>query len=109
MGKKDKGTKAYKDKMNAKKEKRQQQMDDANYRDQNERREETLQVIYQLQKNNIDSKFDAIQTLLSEMTDYVINGNEKDFSIPFPEMNKVIKGQLYLHKDKQCVVVMKHV
>lgn len=109
MGKKDKGTKAYKAKMNAKKIKRELEMEESNYRDQNERRLETLQVIYQLQQNNIDSKFEAIQQLLSEMTDYVVNGNEKDFSIPFPEMNKIIKGQLYLHKSKECVIVMKHV
>lgn len=102
MVKKDK---AYKERMALKKQKRAES--NVN-RDEYERRNETLQIIYHLRENNIDSKLPGITRLLQEMTDYVKNGNEKDIIIPLPEMNKNIKCYLPLKRCNKCEVVLKH-
>ena len=101
-----KKNKAYKERMALKKQKRAES--NVN-RDEYERRNETLQIIYQLRENNIDSKLPGIARLLQEMTDYVKNGNEKDLIIPLPEMNKNIKCYLPLKRCNKSEVVLKHV
>ena len=104
MVKKDK---AYKERMKLKK---QQRLEDINEnRDEHERRLESLQIIHQLQQNNIDSKLPGIRKLIDTLSEYVMNGEEKDITIPLPEMNKNIKCYLPLNKNSECVVVLKHI
>jgi hypothetical protein len=78
-------------------------------RDEDERRNESLKIIYQIKQNKIDSNYSGIRMLLEELTDYVTNGNEKNIEIPLPEMNKVINCFLPLERKKKCVVVLKHI
>ena len=104
MVKKDK---IYKEKMKLKK---QQRLDNVNNnRDEHERRIESLQIIHQLKQNNIDSKLPGIRKLLETLSEYVMNGEEKDITIPLPEMNKNIKCHLPLDRNNECVVVLKHI
>ena len=104
MVKKDK---AYKEKMKLKK---QQRLDDMNNnRDEHERRIESLQIIHQLKQNNIDSKLPGIRKLLETLSEYVMNGEEQDITIPLPEMNKNIKCYLPLNRNNKCVVVLKNI
>jgi len=79
------------------------------YRDENERRHETLNIIYQLRENKIDTSCQAVRTLIEKLNEYVIEGHDMTFSIPFPEINKKIKASLYVHKREECVVVLKHI
>ena len=76
-------------------------------RDEMNRRIESLQIIYQLKQNNIDSKYPAIRELLNKLNIYVMHGKTQDFIIDFPEMNKIIKGYLPIYKNEECVVVLK--
>lgn len=101
MVKKDK---AYKERMMAKKQKREEMNIN---RDEYERRNESLQIIYQLKQNNINSNLPGIRTLLEELSDYVKNGNDKDLLIPLPEMNKNIKCYLPVRRCNKCEVVLK--
>jgi hypothetical protein len=78
------------------------------YRDKDERRHETLNIIHQLRENEIPSKYPAVKKLNEKLNEYVNEGKDLSFSIPFPEMNKKIKGQLYIHKKQDCIVVLKH-
>lgn len=78
------------------------------YRDENERRLESLRIIYKLKENNISSDYPAIKKLLLQLDKYVTTGNRIELSIPFPEMNKKIKGVLAVNKKEECVVVLKH-
>ena len=103
MVKKDK---IYKEKMKLKK---QQRLDNVNNRNEHERRLESLQIIHQLKENNIDSKLPGIRKLLETLSEYVMNGEEKDVTIPLPEMNKNIKCHLPLNRNSECVVVLKHI
>ena len=94
----------YKKRMKERKQKRQQSI---NYRSEAERRYETLNIIYQLKENNISSDYPAVKTLLQKLNEYVESGETIEFSIPFPELKKVIKGRLPIHKNEEAVVVLK--
>ena len=74
-----------------------------------ERRFETLNIIYQLKQNNITSEFPAVRELLEKMNEYVIKGETIEINIPFPEKNKIIKGTLPLFKSEKPMVMLKHV
>ena len=77
------------------------------FRDEMNRRLESLQIIYQLKQNNLDSKYPAIRDLLNRLNNYVVHGSKQDFIIDFPEKNKIIKGYLPIYKNEECVVVIK--
>lgn len=79
------------------------------HRTEDERRQESLQILYQLKQHGITSKFPAIHTLIQELTRYVKEGVRIRLNIPFPELNKKIKGVLAVDKREECTVVMKHV
>lgn len=104
MVKKDK---AHKEKMELKKKQRLERMNDN--RDEHERRLESLQIIHQLKQNNIDSKLPGIRKLLETLSEYVVKGEEKDITIPLPEMKKNIKCYLPLNRNNKCLVVLKHI
>jgi len=77
------------------------------YRDEANRRFETLNIIFQMKENKLTSSYPAIKTLLEILNVYVISGKEQNTIIDFPELNKYIKVYLPLETDKECIVVMK--
>lgn len=83
-------------------------MQTSNYRNKDERRQVTLNIIHQFHSNYPTSKYEAIRKLIEKLNNYVLEGNDMSFSIPFPELNKKIKGKLYANKKQECVVVLKH-
>ncbi len=103
----------YKEKQLLKKiqheQKNLQKNDDTNKRNKQERHFETLNIISKLKENNIGTQFKAIKELLYKLNDYVVIGEKMEFTIPFPEMNKVIKGYLPIYKDEECIVVLRHI
>ena len=98
MGKKNKQRKKDKQKENPQ----------DHYRNEQERRIETLNIIYQLKQNNLTAGFPAIRELLEKLNTYVQLGIDISINIPFPEKNKRIKGKLAVHKSEEVVVVLKH-
>lgn len=107
-----KKSKEYREKQREKREKRKIQIEKDNEenskRNEAERQIEVLNVIYRLKQNDFGTEYKAIKELLYKMNDYVKKGEKTEFSIPFPEKNKIIKGYLPIYKDEECVVVMKH-
>jgi len=77
------------------------------FRNEHERRLETLNVIYQLRENNMSSSYPAIRILLEKMSEYVREGSDIFLNIPFPEMKKRIKGKLAVHKSEEVIVMLK--
>ena len=106
MGKK---SKDYKQKMLERKQKRDEYLDISSLRTKDERRNETLQIIYQLKQNDISSEYQAVKDLIQIMNEYVELGESRDVHIPFPEKNKIIKGKLPIHKKDEPVVMLKHI
>lgn len=75
-------------------------------RNEQERRHETLNVLYQIKKLEYPTNTDAIKTLIDKMNDYVSLGIDIELSIPFPEINKTIKGKLPIYKSEEPVVYL---
>jgi hypothetical protein len=71
------------------------------------RRNESLNIIYQIKQNNLNSKHSAIRQLLELLTAYVSTGIGCDINIPYPELNKTIMGNLNGEKDKECNVFLR--
>ena len=92
-----------------KKDKMKDKIKNDRQRNEQERRFETLNIIYQLKQNNITSKYPAIRELLNKMHTYVVTGDRIEINIPFPEMNKRIKGVLASHKYEEVVIMLKHI
>lgn len=101
MVKKDK---AYKEKMEQRREKQQTT---SHIRTKEERRHETLNIIYQMKQNNITSEYDATKQLIMKLNEYVNKEETIEFTIPFPEKNKLIKGTLPIMRNEEPVVVLK--
>ena len=79
------------------------------FRTEQERRFETLNIIYQLKQNGLSSEFPAIKELLEKLNLYVLVGQRMVINIPFPEKQKLITGVLATHKREEVVVVMKQI
>ena len=78
------------------------------YRNEQERRIETLNIIYQLKQTNLTAGFPTIRELLEKLNTYVQLGTDISINIPFPKKNKRIKGKLAIHKSEEVVIVLKH-
>lgn len=101
-----KKTKEHREKMQQRKEKKLKLQE---CRTQEERRFETLNIIYQLKQNGLTSSYPAVKTLLEKLDEYVKKEETIEINIPFPERNKVIKGKLPICKSEEAVVMLKHI
>lgn len=77
------------------------------YRNEAERRYETLNIIYQMKQNNLHSYYPAIRKLLDLLNIYVKEGKRIIIDIPFPELKKRIIGTLEVNKKYKCEIVLK--
>ena len=98
-------TKEHKEKIQKRKEK---QLKRYEIRTQEERRFETLNIIYQLKQNGLTGEYSAVKELVGKLNEYVENEKTVDINIPFPEKNKVIKGKLPIMKYEKPMVMLKH-
>ena len=101
-----KKTKEHREKIKQRKE-RQRQI--SQIRTQDERRFETLNIIYQLKQNGLTSEYGAVKELIEKLNEYVEKEETIEIHIPFPEKNKIIKGKLPIMKDEKPMVMLKHV
>ncbi len=77
------------------------------FRNEAERRYETLNIIYQMKQNNLHSYYPAIRKLLELLNTYVKEGKRININIPFPELKKNIVGVLEVNKKYKCEIVLK--
>jgi hypothetical protein len=82
--------------------------EESKYRTKQERQFEVLNIIYQLKQNELTSRDPEVRELLTIMNDYVLTGERKEIRIPFPRIEKTIKGVLAIHKGEKCVLMLKH-
>lgn len=74
---------------------------------QEQRRKETLNIIFQIKQLGYSSKDPAIYTLIELLTTFVETGIQCDIHIPYPEINKIIMGHLYPQTYKDSVVFLR--
>jgi hypothetical protein len=76
-------------------------------KNEDERRNESLNIIYQIKQQNLNSKHEAIRHLLEILTVYVQTGLGCEINIPYPELNKTILGSLNGEKNKECNIYLR--
>jgi hypothetical protein len=72
-----------------------------------ERRNESLNIIYQIKQQNFNYKDEAIRHLLELLTIYVQTGIGCEINIPYPELNKTILGSLNREKGEKCNIYLR--
>jgi hypothetical protein len=78
-------------------------------KNEDERRNESLNIIYQIKQQNLNSKHEAIRHLLELLTIYVQIGLGCETNIPYPELNKTIRGSLNGEKGEKCNIYFTHI
>lgn len=75
---------------------------------QDDRQQETLNILAQLKKVEYPKESQAIRELIKICNVYIYNSSQSiKFLIPFPEINKKIIGILSNDKREKCVVLLR--
>tara|TARA_A100001011_G_C14300725_1_gene840657 strand:+ start:402 stop:671 length:270 start_codon:yes stop_codon:yes gene_type:complete len=77
-------------------------------RDREERQKEAHKIIAKLTELELTIQYEPVKELFIILKDYVDNGGIKEINIPFPMINKRIKGHLPDTVNDQCFVALKH-
>lgn len=64
------------------------------YRTKEQRQEEVKNILKQLNEFELGIKYDPIKILYKKFKEYIVEGNRMKVNIPFPEINRRIKGLL---------------
>jgi hypothetical protein len=86
---------------NNKKKKRTKVKKEIVYRTKKERQEEVKNILKQLSEFDLDIKYDPIKKLYQQFKTYIAEGNRILINIPFPEINKRIKGLLAISVNEE--------
>ncbi len=73
-----------------------------------ERRREVNTIINKLSELQLTMAYDPIKELYVVLNDYVKNGGKKVINIPFPAINKRIKGILSDTINEECCIALVH-
>ena len=87
--------------MNNKKRKRKKEKKEILYRTKEERQQEVKTIIEQLSVLNLDIKYEPIKKLYRLFKTYISDGNRMIVNIPFPEINRRIKGLLAISVNEE--------
>ena len=77
-------------------------------RNREERKIEVDKIIRKLTELELTIQYEPIKELFKILKDYMENGGIKEINIPFPMINKRIKGHLPDNLNDQCFVALKH-
>ena len=64
------------------------------YRTKEQRQEEVKNIFKQLNEFELGIKYEPIKNLYAKFKEYIAEGNRMKVNIPFPEINRRIKGLL---------------
>ena len=73
-----------------------------------ERRYEVNIIIKKLSELQLTMAYDPIRELYIILNDYIKNGGRKQINIPFPIINKRIKGILSDTTNEECCIKLEH-
>ena len=78
------------------------------YRTQENRKEKVKELIKELSKFELNPKYEPIKELYKQFKKYIDTGDRIIINIPFPMINKRIKGHLPDTVNDECFVALKH-
>lgn len=87
--------------VNRKKKKQKKQKKEMKYRTKEERQEEVKNIIKQLNEFDLNIKYDPVKKLFSCFKEYIEHDKDIKVNIPFPEINRRIKGKLAISVNEE--------
>ena len=94
--------------MTKKKEKKVKKVKIPVYRTKEERQEESKIIIQKLTHLQLSIDFPAIRTLFEKLKEYISEGQRIMINIPFPEMNRRIRGVLADNKHEEVWIRLEY-
>jgi|TARA_Y200000002_G_C22495987_1_gene585074 hypothetical protein len=88
-------------KAKVKKDKQEQQVEN---RSKQERQQEVREILTQLKTFELNITYEPIKKLMKLLNTYVNNGERIKVSIPFPEINRTIRGILAINKKEPVYI-----
>jgi|TARA_Y100000992_G_C21255613_1_gene488314 hypothetical protein len=79
-------------------------LSDVEIRSKEERQNEVREILRQLNHFELNMKYKPVQKLMRLLNTYVTKGERIKISIPFPEVNRTIRGILAIHKKEEVFI-----
>lgn len=92
--------------VNNKKNKNKKQKKPQEYRTQDERKEEVKNVLKQLSDFQLNPTYEPVKKLYLKFKQYISTGDRIVVNIPFPEVNRRIKGILAINKREDVTIAL---
>ena len=92
--------------INNKKNKRKKQKKIPEYRNKKERSEQVKEILKQLTHYDLNTKYEPVQKLYILFKKYIQNAERIIVNIPFPEINRRIKGVLAINKKEDVTIAL---
>lgn len=94
--------------VNNKKKKNKKEKKKIVYRTQQERQNEVKEILKQLSSFDLNIKYEPIKKLYGLFQTYIKEEKRIEVNIPFPEINRRIKGLLAISVNEEVWVNLKH-
>ena len=78
------------------------------YRTKEERQNEVKEILSQLNKFKLNMNYEPIKKLYAKFKEYIQEGNRIEVNIPFPEINRRIKGILAISVREEVWINLKN-
>ena len=78
------------------------------YRTKEQRQEEVKEVLKQLGEFDLNIKYEPIKKLYTLFKEYIQEDKRMEINIPFPEINRRIKGLLAISVNENVWIKLKH-
>jgi len=95
-----------KDKSSKEKKRQKREKKKPVYRNKKERQEEVKNIILQLSEFNLNPTYEPIKKLYILFKEYINEDRRIKINIPFPEINRRIKGLLAISKSEEVTIAL---
>jgi hypothetical protein len=91
---------------NKKKRKVKKEKKEPEYRTKEERQSEVKHILEQLSEFHLNPTYDPVKKLYLKFKEYISEGDRLIVNIPFPEINRRIKGVLAINKREDVTIAL---
>ena len=91
---------------NKKKRKVKKEKKPPEYRNKEERKAEVKHILEQLNEFHLNVTYDPVRKLFEKFKEYINEGERLIVNIPFPEINRRIKGVLAINKKEDVTIAL---
>ena len=91
---------------NKKKRKVKKEKKPPEYRNKEERKAEVKHILEQLNEFHLNVTYDPVRKLFEKFKEYISEGERLIVNIPFPEVNRRIKGVLAINKREDVTIAL---